>query len=853
MCFHGLCLLLCASALASSARAGASAAVPTFESIGLYWSPAGGAPDQTATLRYRPVGDATWIDGHPLWFDARTAPAPPFDPAGQYRGSIVHLDPGTTYEIELSIAGGEQANLMATTWSETFPIGTTVELPLLSTETLVIDQSGTPAGYVLYTPVAGQTATIDVAGAQDQNILVQASYVIIRGLTLVAAEHNGIEVAETGVYTDIVIEDNDISGWGEVDQTGFGVGFDAAVRAKNPQAERIIIQRNVLHHPRGDTNSWCERRDGTLDPACSTKPEGPHGIRLLDTAGNHVIRYNTIETDSGYYFSDCIGGGSFSYLGFPVRDSDIYGNDIERCRDDGIESEGGNPNVRIWGNLLDRVYTQFGITPVTVGPIYFWRNVTDRSRKGAPEVIPNLDDDPRGRFVKAGGSGPWYGGRVYLYHNTTLQRPAPEGGDPLGVRRGISTSASEGEAYAIVSRNNILQVTTAADLSIKDDSCGVGTHSSDFDHDLYNGMVESPLAQETNGIFGTPIYDAANGSHEYFLDAVSPGYEQGMVLPNFSDGFSGAAPELGAFETGLPPLEYGVNAYGGGSPLAAPPGQGLAGFPVDWIGDRPSPAGAIPSAVGMEEPFDNDGDGFHECQGDCDDADPDTYEDAPEVHDLRDNQCLGDFGYGVVDETSADSGFMTPGDRNLYSWTPQAGATLYQVVRSTLPDFTASCSIVTTSDPFWTDPQEPDAGGCFHYLNRAVAPYVGSWGQDSQGDERVGICTAGLTAGAAATVTPLVLDRGAGTITLSWGASCSLDDDTYGIYEGALGDFTAHIPVLCSSGGTMETLEPAAGDRYYLVVPRNGTVEGSYGTDGSGSPRPPSASACVVQSAAPCR
>jgi hypothetical protein len=32
-------------------------------------------------------------------------------------------------------------------------------------------------------------------------------------------------------------------------------------------------------------------------------------------------------------------------------------------------------------------------------------------------------------------------------------------------------------------------------------------------------------------------------------------------LPNFNDDFAGRAPDLGAFETGRPPLEFGRRAY----------------------------------------------------------------------------------------------------------------------------------------------------------------------------------------------------------------------------------------------------------------------------------------------------
>jgi len=41
---------------------------------------------------------------------------------------------------------------------------------------------------------------------------------------------------------------------------------------------------------------------------------------------------------------------------------------------------------------------------------------------------------------------------------------------------------------------------------------------------------------------------------------------------------------------------------------------------------------------------------------------------------------------------------------------------------------------------------------------------------------------------------------------------------------------------------------PGAGNRYYLVVPSDGTIEGSYGVDGDGNERTPSAAACFPPS-----
>jgi hypothetical protein len=87
-----------------------------------------------------------------------------------------------------------------------------------------------------------------------------------------------------------------------------------------------------------------------------------------------------------------------------------------------------------------------------------------------------------------------------------------------------------------------------------------------------------------------------------------------------------------------------------------------------------------------------------------------------------------------------------------------------------------------------------------------------------------------------------------GDVQLSWGASCSGSDADYEVYEGTLGNFTSHAPRLCTtSGSTTVTLTPGGDNTYYLVVPRNAVLEGSYGKNSSGAERPQGQNACYPQ------
>ncbi len=91
-----------------------------------------------------------------------------------YRGSLVNLAPGTTYDIALTLGGnGQRTQCRGTTWSESFPVQSTVKVAD-SSATFAVGKSGTPGAYVLYD---GSGCTIDTGSQSDVGIAVNASYV----------------------------------------------------------------------------------------------------------------------------------------------------------------------------------------------------------------------------------------------------------------------------------------------------------------------------------------------------------------------------------------------------------------------------------------------------------------------------------------------------------------------------------------------------------------------------------------------------------------------------------------------------------------------------------------------------
>jgi hypothetical protein len=109
-------------------------------------------------------------------------------------------------------------------------------------------------------------------------------------------------------------------------------------------------------------------------------------------------------------------------------------------------------------------------------------------------------------------------------------------------------------------------------------------------------------------------------------------------------------------------------------------------------------------------------------------------------------------------------------------------------------------------------------------------------------------------AGHVPTDTPLLLAKAFGSaIQLTWGGSCLVGDIDYAVYEGQIGDFTSHAPRRCSTEGQTSTiLVPDGAAAYFLVVPRNLSWEGSYGTTSEAAERPPGAPACLLQAIGNC-
>jgi hypothetical protein len=530
-------LLAVSTPLLRSAGADARA-VPTFESLGLYYNHPSDAG--LCDVRYRTAGSSEWRAGQALVYDAREH---------QYRGSLVGLRPDTEYEVRLEV-NKRAIDLKARTRNEQFPIGKTTHLPGGTTDqTLYIREGGTADAWHLVTPTPKAKFVSDVFNAAEYNVVVEADYVILRGLELRNAGIHGVLVRK-GVQ-NVVIEDCHMTGWGRIGGArvwGVSSGSDSGVFAE-VDAGHLVIQRNLIEYPRSGANDWE-----------SGHPSGPQAITLIDSRGGNVIRYNTIRSTDDHGFNDGIGGGSnYSFKGSPNRDSDIYGNHVSNCWDDAIESEGANMNVRIWSNYIHHTFVHIATAATSMGPLYIFRNVLGTSRVSHQDASGGMMIKTGMNYVNINGERVSTGlGYRFIYHNTALQ---PNGG--LDV-------FSSHELHNAVSRNNIFYSRGRTYPQER------GAPANDFRSDLTGGYLGGGfvrsmfLPSDRLEWFPAPTMSRIQwGRVEYkqngqsfgitdpVVQAKNPALDAGVALPGFNDEFGGSAPDIGAFEVGMPPLRFG--------------------------------------------------------------------------------------------------------------------------------------------------------------------------------------------------------------------------------------------------------------------------------------------------------
>lgn len=517
----------------------ASAPEPTLQHLSLIWEFSGDSnANGVVSVRFRSVG-GSWREGMPL----RRVPAGSnagFSWSNRHAGSVFGLQPGTDYEIELSLIdpdGGSATRLLnARTRSLPQPGGGSVRSATPATLANVLSQAqpgdivelaaGSYAGFSLQRDgAAGLPLTLrGLPGAQINGELGLFSrrHVILQALTV-----NGR--IRFNASDDIALLDSTVNA-SPTDFNGDGiVCFTRCARA--------YIAGNTVN----GTTVWQESAFGV---------DGDNrGEGIVVNGPGHVIQNNRVRgfRDGISFMEDSAAVDQYSI--------DVLDNRISESADDGIEADFCLHNCRQIGNVLTNSFIAFSSQPALGGPNYFIRN-----------VAWNVAHLPFKLYRSSRGD--------VLLHNTVVKT-----GDGFNAYAGVPIA----HAYA---RNNLFlggepgswngyssgsgRVLDIADLQTATSSFnhnGYGTTRSDFRGRIgtlsFNSLAElRSLSSETQAqrvdmaIFAAAPAFPQNPLTQYAEADLRLANDMRVVdtgerIANINDGFSGSAPDLGAFERHL--------------------------------------------------------------------------------------------------------------------------------------------------------------------------------------------------------------------------------------------------------------------------------------------------------------
>ncbi len=423
--------------------------VPTFENASVYIEGTQAAPADLR-IEYKESSAQAWLRGHQL-SNSRNDAVP--------RTSIMGIKAATTYSVRcLDKLGNELATTNFSTWSDTVPIAKTVKLSELEKVdgAYLLTESGSAEAWIKYVADAGEI--IEGGNVAKQAIRIEGiSYIVIENMKIVGGHRHGIAIEKAH---HIRIRNCDISGFGRVGkqdlekdgkyytEDGKAINYDAGVAIL--ASSQIVVENCFIHDPRNHANSWFY-----------SHPAGPNGI-FIRAKGQVVVRYNDFIGSQKHRWNDVIEGyGNGKVDGGFTQDSDIYGNYLAFCNDDGIELDGGQCNVRFYENKIEGGLCGISTAPNMRGPSFVYRN-----------VVVNLGDErgATGSAVKNGGGSTHAIGKTFFYYNTFFTR----GNGIASVGFGGAKNRS---MFLGFSRNNLLCVSGPGVRN------QFGDPQSDFDYD----------------------------------------------------------------------------------------------------------------------------------------------------------------------------------------------------------------------------------------------------------------------------------------------------------------------------------------------------------------------------------
>jgi hypothetical protein len=350
----------------------------------------------------------------------------------------------------------------------------------------------------------------------------------------------------------------------KIENIGRGVQGDWAGSDDFYIADNVFVGRHDKTKLLGWTDAWKDF------PGFPEEISGPGGSEYaVKVYGRgHVVAYNDVQ-----HFHDGIDVATY---GAPEADDglapvsiDIYGNFLNAFGDNCIEADGGARNIRVFENLcLNSVGDAFSAQTIYGGPAYFIRNVMVAGvGMGAklsitPAGVLHLNNTYVGENQNMG-----FGSNVHFVNNVFVSHGGQKSRAGFGVRTYTNYSSSDYNAFYIADSfeskfnwtsppkgvaadyEHAAPLQSFGSLQEYAQATGQDAHSVMFDP---SGFVRFTMPDDRDM---SRMY-SANG-YDLRLKRGSAAVDKGRVLPNVTDGYTGAAPDIGAYELGGELPHYG--------------------------------------------------------------------------------------------------------------------------------------------------------------------------------------------------------------------------------------------------------------------------------------------------------
>jgi len=253
---------------------------------------------------------------------------------------------------------------------------------------------------------------------------------------------------------------------------------------------------------------------------------------------------------------------------------DFYNNDIFNMGDNCFETDGGARNIRVFQNrCFNSASGALSVQPVFGGPVYFYQNLVYNTPTGSLKYIEGSSGiyTYNNTIIGEGRAGP--ASNEYFRNNLILAQGAMQPVFAITTYTNYTNSDYNGfrpnPDAADSFEWNSPPFETAADfakpptarhfksLSDYTEATGQDKHSVLLDYDAFV-RVPKPDMTDPQRVYKVEDYD-------FRLKPGSAAVDAGVSLPNITDGFTGKAPDLGAYEVDRPIPHYGPRPAAGGA------------------------------------------------------------------------------------------------------------------------------------------------------------------------------------------------------------------------------------------------------------------------------------------------